>query len=180
MKNNPLPRLDVSPEIHDALLKYCRLNLGDVWQDPEGRHRVGCLDASNHRHIRQLMSGRFAQLAIHDPPYNLIAFDTRNISDYISWCRKWITNTVESISENASLYVWLGADQTDGFQPLPGFMIMMREFALKSRSLLTMRNQRGYGTQKNWMALRQELLYYIRGVPTFNIEAEYTDIPKIL
>ena len=43
-----------------------------------------------------------------------------------------------------------------------------------------MRNQRGYGTQKNWMAVRQELLYYIKGNPAFNVDAEYTDIPKIL
>jgi site-specific DNA-methyltransferase (adenine-specific) len=43
-----------------------------------------------------------------------------------------------------------------------------------------MRNQRGYGTQKNWMAVRQELLYYVKGSPGFNVEAEYTDIPKIL
>jgi site-specific DNA-methyltransferase (adenine-specific) len=43
-----------------------------------------------------------------------------------------------------------------------------------------MRNQRGYGTQKNWMAVRQELVYYTRGTPCFNVEAEYTDIPKIL
>ena len=43
-----------------------------------------------------------------------------------------------------------------------------------------MRNQRGYGTQKNWMAVRQELLYYTMGRPVFNVEAEYTDIPKIL
>ena len=41
-----------------------------------------------------------------------------------------------------------------------------------------MRNQRGYGTQKNWMAIRQELLYYIKGEPVFNVQAEYTDIPK--
>jgi site-specific DNA-methyltransferase (adenine-specific) len=30
------------------------------------------------------------------------------------------------------------------------------------------------------MAVRQELLYYIKGNPPFNVEAEYTDIPKIL
>jgi site-specific DNA-methyltransferase (adenine-specific) len=30
------------------------------------------------------------------------------------------------------------------------------------------------------MAVRQELLYYVRGNPTFNVEAEYTDIPKTL
>jgi site-specific DNA-methyltransferase (adenine-specific) len=30
------------------------------------------------------------------------------------------------------------------------------------------------------MAVRQELLCYIKGEPSFNVEAEYTDIPKIL
>jgi len=30
------------------------------------------------------------------------------------------------------------------------------------------------------MAVRQELLYYTKGTPTFHVEAEYTDIPKIL
>jgi site-specific DNA-methyltransferase (adenine-specific) len=74
----------------------------------------------------------------------------------------------------------LGADQKDNFQPLPDFMLMMRDRPFRTRSFITMRNQRGYGTQKNWMAVRQELLYYIKGEPVFNIEAEYTDIPKIL
>jgi site-specific DNA-methyltransferase (adenine-specific) len=41
-----------------------------------------------------------------------------------------------------------------------------------------MRNQRGYGTQKNWMSLRQELLYYAKGSPYFRVQ--YTKIPKIL
>jgi site-specific DNA-methyltransferase (adenine-specific) len=57
---------------------------------------------------------------------------------------------------------------------------MMRNSGFSSRSFITMRNQRGYGTQKNWMAVRQELLYYVKGDSVFNIEAEYTDIPKIL
>ena len=30
------------------------------------------------------------------------------------------------------------------------------------------------------MAIRQELLYYVKGDPAFNVDAEYTDIPKIL
>jgi site-specific DNA-methyltransferase (adenine-specific) len=76
--------------------------------------------------------------------------------------------------------VWLGADQTDGFQPLPDFMLMMRTSPFRPRSFITMRNQRGYGTLQNWMAVRQELLYYVQGKPGFNVDAEYTDIPKIL
>ena len=80
---------------------------------------------------------------------------------------------------DASLYVWLGADQNNGFQPLPDFMLMMRKLAeFDARSFITMRNQRGYGTQHNWMAIRQELLYYVRGNPPFSVQ--YTEIPKIL
>ena len=55
----------------------------------------------------------------------------------------------------------------------------MQELELfASRSFITMRNQRGYGTQQNWMAVRQELLYYTKGSPFFAVQ--YTDIPKIL
>ena len=126
------------------------------------------------------MGGQKATLAIHDPPYNLVAFQERGIEEFTDWCRRWVLNSISSMRSDASLYVWLGADQKNGFQPLPDFMIMMRSFAVNTRSFITMRNQRGYGTQKNWMAVRQELLYYTIGNPAFNVDAEYTDIPKIL
>ena len=98
----------------------------------------------------------------------------------MDWCRHWVANTERVLAKDASLYVWIGADQSEGFQPLPDFMVMMRGTEFRPRSFITMRNQRGYGTQKNWMAVRQELLYYVKGSPTFSVEAEYTDIPKIL
>jgi site-specific DNA-methyltransferase (adenine-specific) len=180
VKNNPLPRLDDSPELREQLLPYCRLKPGEIWTDPQGRHRVGCLDAADGPAVQRLMEGERSTLAIHDPPYNLVAFETRDIRDYIAWCRRWVLVTGSVLADDASLYVWLGADQNGGFQPLADFMLMMREEPFAPRSFITMRNQRGYGTQKNWMAVRQELLYYVKGKPVFNIQAEYTDIPKIL
>jgi site-specific DNA-methyltransferase (adenine-specific) len=178
MHKNPLPRLDKHTELREQLLPYCRLSYGDIWIDPEGQHRVGCLDATSVDDVRTLMNDRLATLAIQDPPYNLVAFEERTTSEYIVWCRKWVENTLPSLQDTSSLYVWLGADQNNHFQPLPEFMLMMREFPVSSRSFITLRNQRGYGTQKNWMAIRQELLYYTKGSPTFNVQ--YTDIPKIL
>jgi site-specific DNA-methyltransferase (adenine-specific) len=180
MKNNPLPRLDNDPQVRQRLLPFCRLRCGEIWEDPEGRHRIGCCDAGNAEQTARLLGSSQATLAIHDPPYNLVAFDLRSVGEFIDWCRKWVRNTTNSLAANASLYVWLGADQNAGFQPLPDFMLMMRAEPYRSRSFITMRNQRGYGTQKNWMALRQELLYYTKGSPVFNVNAEYTDIPKIL
>jgi site-specific DNA-methyltransferase (adenine-specific) len=180
MKNNPLPRLDTSPEWRERLLPHCRLKAGDIWRDPEGKHRVGCLEATDAKLASALVDGAAPTLAIQDPPYNLVAFARRSIQEYIEWSSRWVRLTHASLADNASLYVWLGADQNDGFQPLADFMVMMRDSPFAPRSLITMRNQRGYGTQKNWMALRQELLYYTNGSPIFNVEAEYTDIPKIL
>lgn len=179
MKHNPLPRLDKDSELRERLLPYCRLRVGEIWDDPVCKHRVGCLDATSEKQVEELMGGNLAELAIHDPPYNLVAFEARKLGDYIDWCEKWVRVTVAHLAENASFYIWLGADQANAFQPLPDFMIMMRKIPeLKSRSFITMRNQRGYGTQANWMAVRQELLYYTKGKPFF--EVQYTDIPKIL
>lgn len=180
MKNLPIPRLDKKSRLREKLGKYCRLTKGQVWEDPSGKHRVGCFDAAQAADARLLMDGASATLAVHDPPYNQVAFEERSLAEYVSWCEKWVQNTYDALSEDASLYIWLGADQTDGFQPLPDFMVMMRHMCFKPRSFITMRNQRGYGTSKNWMAVRQELLYYLKGNPIFNVEAEYTDIPKIL
>ena len=180
MHNSPLPRLDQCPEVHAKLMPFCRLEPGSVWIDPISGHRVACIDATNPANVALLMQGSVAALAIQDPPYNFIAFQTRETDDYIAWSRRWLNTTLESVSTDSSLYVWLGADQRNHFSPLPEFMSLMREFPLRSRSYITVRNQRGYGTQKNWMAVRQELLYYVRGNPTFHVESEYTDIPKAL
>ncbi len=188
MSREKIGRIDDSEELRKRILPHCRLKYGEIWDDQVSGHRVGCLDAGNKDEIISLMQGRKADLALHDPPYNVVVgnSNTKNLSkqslkEYIDWCRRWVANTIDALNDDSHLYIWLGADQNEGFQPLPDFMLMMREFpALRARSFITMRNQRGYGTQKNWMAVRQECLYYIKGNPAFNIEAEYTDIPKIL
>ncbi len=179
MKNNPLPRLDTDQEARRKLLPFCRLSRGEVWIDEQRGHRVGCLDASSVEDVQKLLGDSKASLAIHDPPYNLVAFETKSVAEFTDWCKTWISHSHEYMHDDSSLYVWLGADQKDHFQPLPQFMLMMQELNLfDARSFITMRNQRGYGTQKNWMAVRQELLYYTKGKPFF--EVQYTDIPKIL
>lgn len=181
-----LTRLDINDELREKILPYCRLKRGDIWIDPKGKHKVGVLDATSISDTKKLFGKEKAKLVINDPPYNVVVgnVNTQNLSkisiiDYIEFSRKWIFNVLSVLDKDSSLYIWLGADQNDGFQPLPEFMIMMREFEeLKSRSFITMRNQRGYGTQKNWMSVRQELLYYTKGNPHFKVI--YTDIPKIL
>lgn len=181
-----LPRIDTDPALHAALLPFCRLAPGEIWEDPEGRHRVGCLDATDPEAVRRLAGDLPVTLALHDPPYNFAVGNA--VSEqlaasgpdaFAAWCSRWMAATSAVLAPDAHLYVWLGADQRDGFQPLPEFMLMMRGFPeLVSRSLITMRNQRGYGTASNWMSVRQELLYYVKGHPRFRVV--YTEIPRLL
>jgi len=185
-KKEKLTRLDINDELKKKILPLCRLKYGEIWDDKISGHKIGVLDAANNDDVKMIMGNNKAVLIINDPPYNVIVGNAntdnlfkKNLNAYIDFSKKWVLNAVMVMDKNAHLYIWLGADQNDGFQPLPDFMIMMRDFKeLKSRSFITMRNQRGYGTQKNWMAIRQELLYYIKGNPDFNVV--YTDIPKIL
>lgn len=175
MLKQPLARLDRDLELRSRLLPYCRLQPGEIWRDHRG-HRVGCLDAASIADVKRLCGRRRAALAVHDLPYNFIAFERRRTEEFIDWCRLVVENTARVLRPDSSLYLWIGADQKAGFTPLPELMLMMRETEFESRSLITLRNQRGYGTQKNWMSVRQELLYYTRGMPFF--APQYTDIPK--
>jgi hypothetical protein len=95
MHNNPLPRLDEHPEIRTQLLGLCRVKPGDVWVDPMFGHKVACMDASDIASITALMEDDRAVLAIHDPPYNLVAFETRSLDEYIAWSRRWVNATTQ-------------------------------------------------------------------------------------
>lgn len=180
MDNHPLPRLDTDSELRSLLLKYCRLNTGEIWIDPLREHRVGCLDAASSMQIRKLLNKQKAALAIHDPPYNFIAFDKRKETQFIEWSKKWVKNTFNALDITSCFYLWLGADYKNHFQPLPRFIIMMEESGFTSKNFITLRNQRGYGTSNNWMYVRQELLFYVKGAPSFNVDKVYTEIPKVL
>lgn len=180
MKNFPIPRIDKDSELHDMLLKYCRLSEGDIWIDKKNNHKVGCLDSNNLNDLKIMFGRKKSTLALHDPPYNMVAFQESDANEFVEWSKKWIENSKALMQNNSSLYIWLGADQKNHFQPFAEFILMMKDTDFESRSFITMRNQRGYGTQKNWMSIRQELLYYTLGNPQFNIESVYTDIPKVV
>lgn len=186
---NKLERIDGNEELRAQITPVCRLQQGEVWEDPEKGHRIGCLDATDRKGLSKLLGTQKGHLAIQDPPYNLIVGNRINsgqlgrikLCDFIAQCRFWIGNTLNYLHQDSHLYVWMGVGQKQNFQPLADFIKLMEEFPeFKSRSFITLRNQRGYGTQRNWMAVRQELLNYVKGEPIFNIDAVYTEIPKIL
>ncbi|MDI6759480.1 MAG: site-specific DNA-methyltransferase [Candidatus Brocadiaceae bacterium] len=183
-----LKRLDFHARLNEKILPLCRLKYGEVWEDPVNGHKVGVLDATRLEDVGKIIGNKKARLVLNDPPYNVVVgnANTRglfkvDLKEYLKFSEKWVQNAVSVMDRDAHLYVWMGADYRDNLQPLPDFTILMRRFEeLKPKNFITMRDQRGYGTQKNWMWVRQELLYYVKGNPDFNVDAEYTDIPRVL
>lgn len=183
-----LSRIDGDEQLRARILPHCRLNHGEVWLDPVGMHRIGVANAESASSLKKLLQKDQPSLIIADPPYNIVvgskntdALFQKNTKLYNIFATKWINTVLKTANQNASFYVWLGADYKNGFHPIPEFCIEMRAMSdWKPRNWITLRNQRGYGTQKNWMWIRQELFYFSKGDTVFNVNAEYTDIPKIL
>lgn len=180
MLKHPLPRIDKDEKLRKMLLPYCRFKEGTIWVDEINKHKIACLDISENNNVKNIFGKDKVKLSVQDPPYNFIAFTEKRNDDFIQWCKEWILLNQEISDKNSSFYFWLGADQSNHFEPFGGFIEMIKATGLTSRSFITMRNQRGYGTQYNWMAIRQELLFYTQGKPKFNIKSEYTEIPKVL
>lgn len=182
----PIPRIDTNPELYARLKQLARLDPGEIWEDPRRGHRVGVVDATDTTGLARLVDGRRPGMAVQDPPYNFAVGGSSSpglfateLEHYLAFTREWVANTVDLLADDAHLYIWLGADQRRGFQPAADVAILLREESrLESRSWITVRNQRGYGTQSNWMAVRQEILYYRKGKPDFTVQ--HTAIPRLL
>ena len=54
MINAPLPRIDLDEELRDLLIKYCRLKNGDIWKDPLGKHKIGCIDVTDKSKLKKM------------------------------------------------------------------------------------------------------------------------------
>src|SRR5262245_63573563 len=176
MLNHPLPRLDRDEELRHRLLPFCRLKPGEIWRDRQNGHLVGCLDAASREDVMRLCGKERAELAIQDPPYNFIAFERKRVEEFVAWLGRVVNNTYEALASDGSLYLWIGADQKNGFAPLKEVMLMMRECGFAWRSCSSLRKQRGYGTEKQWTTVRQELLYYTKAAPAS--PTNHTDVTK--
>lgn len=99
-------------------------------------------------------------LVIDDPPYWEIA----SISDWLPIAKQWY----RTAREDATCYIWCGiGEKSDSLTPIKAAMI---EAGWTFKNLLTWRKQRGYGTQRNWMYVREECLMFVKGDDwTFNV-----------
>ena len=77
-----LSRLDIDEKLRKKILPHCRLKKGEIWEDPEGRHQLGVLNATSLADTKKLFGKKKARLIINDPPYNVVVgnANTQNLS----------------------------------------------------------------------------------------------------
>ena len=106
MLNSTFPRIDKDPTFATLLRKYCRLKPGAIWEDPKGKHKVACCDALDKSTIDKVMDGEKAALAIHDPPYNLVAFQILEHSGFVKWSKEWIGITDDILKKDSYCIIY--------------------------------------------------------------------------
>jgi DNA modification methylase len=108
-----------------ALQKKWDTREGDIWTI--GRHRIGCLDATDPSAIERLMGGKKARLVFTDPPYGVayktvsseihapIRADEMTGDELIDFLLASFRNMVKASADDAAWYVWHATTNRDEF-----------------------------------------------------------------
>jgi site-specific DNA-methyltransferase (adenine-specific) len=99
--------------------------------------------------VLELLPGKFVDLLIIDPPYNLskkfntTAFKERSILDYAAWLESFIVGLKRTLKPTASIY-FCGDWHTSISIPL----VLEKHFNIRNR--ITWEREKGRGATKNW------------------------------
>jgi site-specific DNA-methyltransferase (adenine-specific) len=113
-----------------------------------------CLDV-----MRDMPDG-CVDLVVADPPYGL---------GFWNWVNGWIELLPRILKPTTSIYVFCGiGEKADSFTEM--YHLIKENFTFKN--LITWKKQRGYGTQRNWMYIREELIFAVNS-PDYIFNPQY-------
>lgn len=120
-------------------------------------------------------------LIVVDPPYykmSSVWWDKqwKTEQEYLAWCSLWLKESSRVLKPNGSFYCWgcVGKHHNHAFFHL----IDLAETYFIFKNFITWQKQRGYGTQKNWMFTREELVYMVKDDADTTFHPQYTDVPR--
>ncbi len=115
---------------------------------------------------------------IADPPYgNILAtkWDKTSSSDeqFVSWMIDWTHMWSELLLDRGSFNIWAGIGKP-GFRPMYRYIPAVERLgAFELAAHITWKKRRAYGTKTNYLFVREELLWFVKGEAkkplTFNV-----------
>ncbi len=118
-----------------------------------------------------LLPNGFVDLAIIDPPYNLLKnyhgniFKSSDNEDYAEYTRKWMDALLPCLKSNASIYVCCDWKSSLVIGP-----VLSEKFTIQNR--ITWQREKGRGAKSNWKNCMEDIWFAtLSDEYTFNVDA---------
>lgn len=120
-------------------------------------HNEDCFDTMKK------IKDKSIDLIIADPPYFEICgkfdFIWQSQTDYLCWCKNWITECRRILKDNGTIYIWGKIGFGKGYSLFKLCEWIEKQKLFIVQSWITQKNCRGRGTRKSYMNAREELVY---------------------
>ena len=118
------------------------------------------------------------KLIVTDPPYNLsknygISQDNLNFEDYLNFSRKWIAEAVRVLTDDGSIYVFMGMRYISYI-----FMILEQEFKLNFNSWITWFYTQGIGKTRGFSPRHEDILFFTKDKKNFTFNLDSVRVPQ--
>ena len=118
-------------------------------------------------------------LIIADPPYFRIVKDNwdnqwKSIDEYLAWSKLWIIECNRILKDTGSFYMWGGIGKNKE-HPIFKLIEICEDAEFIFQDWITWKKQKGLGSRKGYMFIREELLYYTKSQKDFTINTPYLD-----
>lgn len=117
-------------------------------------------------------------LIIADPPYYKVVKDIwdnqwDNEQEYINWCKQWLMQCFRILKPTGSFYLWGGVGKYKE-HPFIKLLLECEKIGFIYQDWITWKKQKGLGSRKGYMFIREELLYFTK-TNDFIINKPYLD-----
>jgi len=121
----------------------------------------------------------YIDLIIADPPYFQIIkndWDNQwnNQNEYIQWCKKWLQESYRILKPTGSFYLWGGIGKHKE-HPFIKILSTCEDIGFIFQDWITWKKQKGLGSRKGYMYIREEILYFTKSIKDFVVNTPYLD-----
>lgn len=105
-------------------------------------------------------------LIIADPPYYKIVKNDwdnqwKSEEEYLNWCIQWTKECYRVLKSTGTFYCWGGVGKNKE-HPFLKYLLLAEETGFIFRDWITWKKQKGLGSRKGYMFIREEILYFTK------------------
>ncbi len=135
-------------------------------------HKQDCVKAMRR------MAPESVDLAFADPPFNIgykydVYDDSRDDSDYLTWCRQWLSEVSRVLKPNGTFWLAIGDEYAAEMK-----VLMQRELHLVCRSWVVWYYTFGVNCKNKYSRSHAHLFYMVKDPRCFTFHADQVRIPS--